>query len=228
MESPHINTRGVPPHFWVGPEPQPPIDISTIKINSLVVNQLSQLWDITLLEYWQDKLIRGDEESGTSIVKDDEGRYTPCPIKPSVKTEASTHQCAVNAAVLAFVCCCAVEECFSWAPLCNRKALTGCATTFKTARADCSPQGPCGGLFARVCFAGWDKWMWYTDYQRAAPGAQAEESKVVGLFGFIGFCFKQLKFFVQVQLVSKSFAHWKLEYNNTAIRLLHRSLSNKV
>ena len=80
----------VPPHFWVGPEPQPPIDISTIKINSLVVNQLSQLWDITLLEYWQDKLIRGDdEESGTSIVKDDEGRYTPCPIKPSVKTERS-------------------------------------------------------------------------------------------------------------------------------------------
>ena len=99
------STQGGAPHFWVGPEPQPPIDISTIKINSLVVNQLSQLWDITLLEYWQDKLIRGDEESGTSIVKDDEGRYTPCPIKPSVKTEASTHQCAVNAdAVLAFDC----------------------------------------------------------------------------------------------------------------------------
>jgi hypothetical protein len=49
--------------------------------------------------------------------------------------------------------------------------------------------------------------MGYRDYQRAAPGAQAEESKVFGLFGFIGFCFKQLKFFVQVQLVSKSFAH---------------------
>ena len=58
-----------------------------------------------MLEYWQDKLIRGDsKESGPWIVKDDEGQYTPCPCNED--WEERQHINSVNQ-----VCCAYLMEC---------------------------------------------------------------------------------------------------------------------